>query len=249
MANRKLKVVVVDNDKESRLQLIAELQLHDELILSAEASDDLTAIQKITEVKPDLVFMDYGWFMQQDEGGWNQIKKRSGQGFEWVLLVGNCEQAQMAMVGGAFDYLMKPVQTYELEKTLLKFGVKKNSTLRAEAYKRSVLYFPESNKVCLPTSDRDIYIATDKIALLKCKQKHCILIDADNNSFEICLGLKTLIIGIPDKEIKRVHKSNAINRRFLHSTIVKKNRCFLMINGKLVEVPVSTRGRKKLKEP
>jgi chemotaxis response regulator CheB len=86
MAGRKLKVVVVDHDQEARLQLIAELQTHDDIILSDEALIDASAIQKITEVQPDLVFMA---LKLPDPGGFsvfNVLKKLiSAAGGVWFM--------------------------------------------------------------------------------------------------------------------------------------------------------------------
>ena len=49
MKDRKFKVVVVDNEQETRFQLTDALKLHHDVIISAEAGDAATAIQKITE--------------------------------------------------------------------------------------------------------------------------------------------------------------------------------------------------------
>lgn len=249
MADRKLKALVVDPDQEARLQLMAELQKHNDILLSDEDFADASAIQKIIKVKPDLVFMAVNLPMPDGLSAFGWLKKNVGNGFETVMLVENCEEAREALLCGAFDYLKKPLNADALEKTLLTFGVKKNLLNKAEESTRKVLYLPNCNKVCLPTPVGHIFIETDKIAYLKSKQKHCMLTDADNDSFEICLGLKTLALEIPDKEIKRIHKSFAISRRFLHSTQDKRNKCILKISGQLVEIPVSTRGGKILKEP
>ena len=57
MSNRKFKIIVIDNDNDTRNSLVNKLKQHPDFIISAEAPDASTAIEKIILYKPDLIFL------------------------------------------------------------------------------------------------------------------------------------------------------------------------------------------------
>lgn len=246
MSERKYKVVVVDNEEETRHLLIDVLKLHDDILISWEASDAHEALQKIAEVVPDLVFVACGLPIKDGFAVYDELKKNKNNGFDVVFLTHDCEHAQKAIKLGAFDYLMKPLNTVELEKTLLKFRIKHDDSHQQKQTIMNEILPPLHSKVGIPTPLGHLYVDPKDIAFIKSKKKHTLLTDSGNLEHETCLGLKMLVSELHDSCIIVVHKSYAINRRFLHTVPAKNNSCTLKIGDKVVEIPLSRKGKKNL---
>jgi two-component system LytT family response regulator len=244
MKENKFIVVVVDNEEMDRHQLVEVLKLHDDMLISSEAGDAPTAWQKIIETKPDLVFMAHNLPKKDGFTLHDELKKANNNGFDVVFLTHNCEHAQKAMKQGAFDYLMKPVSTLELDKTLLKFRIKhdENQNAPSDAGKNHTQFSPLTIKKKILTEMGNVYLDPNEIVYLKVEEKKTLIILGHNLRYLACYSLKTVLEILGSPLLKKVHKSWGINESFLHRYDNTDKYCELMVDGEIIKIPVSRRG-------
>lgn len=114
LLSNKMRTFVVDDEDPSRRFLLHHLKQRDEIEIVGDTGDPLEAVEKINELKPDLVFLD--------------IQMPVMDGFELLPylkskpLVVFCtaydEHAVRAFEVNAVDYILKPVNGERLETCL-----------------------------------------------------------------------------------------------------------------------------------
>ena len=112
--SEKIRTVIVDDEELARQVLRELMSAHPELEIVAECANGFEAVKAVTELKPDLLFLD--------------IQMPKLDGFEVLELVGNDmaivfataydEYALKAFEVHAVDYLLKPFGADRFEKAL-----------------------------------------------------------------------------------------------------------------------------------
>jgi two-component system LytT family response regulator len=116
-----MKTIIVDDEFRSREVLKILLNKYEEVTIIGEAADIREAIELIHQTQPDVIFLD--------------IKLRLGEGFEIldsfperkfeiVFITSYEHYAIKAIKYNAFDYLLKPIDLDDLNKTITKLGKK-----------------------------------------------------------------------------------------------------------------------------
>lgn len=113
-ANQKIRAVIVDDEELARQMLREFLSKHEEIEIITECANGFEAVKAVTEMKPDLLFLDI------------QMPKLSG--FEVLELIGTDraiifvtaydEYALRAFDVHAVDYLLKPFDAGRFEAAL-----------------------------------------------------------------------------------------------------------------------------------
>lgn len=109
-----MRVLVVDDERLARKELVRLLKAHPEVQIAGEAANADEARSKLAEVKPDLVFLDV---QMPGENGFELLES-----LETVPHVIFCtaydEYALRAFEVNALDYLLKPVDPTRLSQAL-----------------------------------------------------------------------------------------------------------------------------------
>jgi DNA-binding LytR/AlgR family response regulator len=108
-----MKAILIDDEESARARLRRMLAVHPEVQIAGEAHDGLEAVEKIDELRPDLVFLD--------------IELPGLTGFEVlrslppgcpmplvIFVTGYDQHALAAFEADALAYLLKPVETERL---------------------------------------------------------------------------------------------------------------------------------------
>ncbi|HTR64325.1 MAG TPA: LytTR family DNA-binding domain-containing protein [Terriglobales bacterium] len=114
MSGKKIRAVVVDDEELARQMLREMLGGHPEVEIAAECANGFEAVKAVTELKPDLLFLD--------------IQMPKLDGFEVLELIGTDratifatafdEYALRAFDAHAVDYLLKPFNAERFETAL-----------------------------------------------------------------------------------------------------------------------------------
>jgi two-component system LytT family response regulator len=106
--NMLLKTLIVDDEPIARKVLREELESIDDVEIIAEADNGEKALEKIADLKPDLVFLD---LQMPVMGGLDVVRKlKSGSHMPVVVIVTAYDKfAIQAFEAGAIDYLLKPI--------------------------------------------------------------------------------------------------------------------------------------------
>lgn len=110
-------VIVVDDEIAARESLIEVLDTFENLKVVAQASNGVSAIQKIKTLQPDIVFLD---IEMPEMNGFEVAKATQDLCYQLVFLTAYDQYALDAFDTDAIDYLLKPARPKHIEKSIHK---------------------------------------------------------------------------------------------------------------------------------
>jgi two-component system LytT family response regulator len=102
--NKKFRAVIVDDEELARQVLREFLTAHPEIEIAAECANGFEAVKSVTELKPDLVFLD----VQMPKLDGFEVLELIGTGAAVVFVTAHDNYAIRAFEVHAVDYLLKP---------------------------------------------------------------------------------------------------------------------------------------------
>ena len=113
---RTIKALVVDDEPVARRVLREELEQLPGVDVAGEAEDGEQALRQISDLQPDLVFLD---LHMPAMDGFEVVRNLRGAPLPVIVVVTAFEQhAIEAFEAGAVDYLLKPVRAARLQKAV-----------------------------------------------------------------------------------------------------------------------------------
>jgi len=118
--SRAIKTLIVDDEPIARRVLREELEAVPGVLVVGEAENGKQALEKIAQLKPDLVFLD---LQMPVMGGFEVVKKLGGGHLPVVVIVTAFDQYAIdAFDAGAVDYVLKPVGERRLRQAVERAG-------------------------------------------------------------------------------------------------------------------------------
>ncbi len=239
---RKLKAIVVEDERLPRLSLLAKLEDFRHSVEVVDACDNYdSALMSILRHRPDLLFLDI------------QL-----QGCDSILLLEELKQTiplpyvifttaysdrkylMSAIKLSAVDYLLKPIDKGELAHAIAK------AADRAVVETTATSSLPEN--LSLKSVNGKIFVAVDDIAYIK----------ADGNYANICTfhgqdlileSLMTLEQRLPANTFARVDRSTIVNLQRVYRLNHQQHTCILLsANGCELRLELTKSGMEKLME-
>lgn len=107
-----MRSLIVDDEAPARSRLARLLQNHSDVEVIGEAADGLAAVQKIEQLRPDLVFLD---IEMPGLTGFEVLQAVSGTFLPLIIFItGYDKYALAAFEASAVAYLLKPVEADRL---------------------------------------------------------------------------------------------------------------------------------------
>jgi len=103
-AEKKIRTVIVDDEELARQMLREFLSQHNEIEIVAECANGFEAVKAVTELKPDLLFLD----IQMPKLDGFEVLELIGTEMAIVFVTAYDEYALRAFEIHAVDYLLKP---------------------------------------------------------------------------------------------------------------------------------------------
>ncbi|MGZ4788232.1 MAG: LytR/AlgR family response regulator transcription factor [Terriglobales bacterium] len=209
---KKIRTVVVDDEELARQVLRELISLHPELELVAECANGFEAVKAITELKPDLVFLD----IQMPKLDGFEVLELVGTEMAIVFATAYDEYALKAFEVHAVDYLLKPFGSDRFEKAL--------QTVRQRVGGHSA---PDANKVAEISRDaRGPGQFLDRIVVRDGTRVHIIpvakldYVEAQDDYVALCSEgrkhlkqqtIASLEAALDPKQFLRIHRSYIVN--------------------------------------
>jgi two-component system LytT family response regulator len=128
------RTILVDDEPLARLRLRTLLAEHADFLVVAECGDGGAAIEAITRLRPDVVFLDV---QMAEVDGVTVARALDGPGAPAVVFVTAFDQyAVRAFELRAVDYLMKPFDEDRFVETLDRLRTRRHTTAAAGAHDR-----------------------------------------------------------------------------------------------------------------
>lgn len=211
--NQLFKAIVIDDEPAARRLMKSLLQEHKEVIeVIAEAGNGREAIEKIEELKPDVIFLD---IQMPDLTGFEVIERLKTK--PNIIFTTAYEQyAIRAFETFSIDYLLKPIKEERLEQSIAKlkqFG-RLSSSIDLAGLQEIIRQFQSPQKAtALPikTGDRINLIRFENISYMESSDKYVFIYTVDGQKHLTDQSLTTLEEKLPP-QFYRIQKSYIINK-------------------------------------
>jgi DNA-binding LytR/AlgR family response regulator len=240
-----MRSLIVDDEAAARSRLARLLAAHPEIEIAGEASDGLQALEKIEQIRPDLVFLD----IQMPGLNGFQVLRSIPQGVPYPLVVfvtGYDRHALEAFEANALAYLLKPVETDRLA-TVVDRAAKLCAPEQQQVHARFTHTTPLTQVVgrkrdrFILLNPADILYFTTEDGLIKAKTA--------TDSFLVNYQLAELESGLPETFF-RARRSVLVNLGKIKEIRPYFKSSFLLIlnDGAETEIPVAGRQAKLLRQ-
>lgn len=216
-----IKTILVDDEKHAleSLKMLLELHFPQRFEILAMCNSVDQAVSAIQQNEPDLVFLD---IQMPQKSGFTLLEIIPQRTFEVVFTTAHKDHAIPAFKQAAFDYLLKPIDSIELQKTIVRFEEKRKPNAIEETLVNIRRQINSHNIIDLNTQDSIEYADLDDILYLK----------AEGNYTEFHLeGGRQILLSKPIGHYqKRLEESNLFIR--IHHSYLANSTKFLRYDKK-----------------
>jgi two-component system LytT family response regulator len=211
--NLPFKAIVIDDEPAARRLMKSLLLEHEEtVVVIDEAGNGREAIQKIEELKPDVIFLD---IQMPDLTGFEVLELLQHK--PNVIFTTAYEQyAIKAFDSFSIDYLLKPIKEERLEqsvKKLKQFG-RLNQSIDISGLQEIIRQLhlpPKATALPIKTGDRISLLRFENISYLEAHDKYVFIFTIDGQKHLTDQSLTALIEKLPS-QFYRIQKSYIINK-------------------------------------
>lgn len=241
MQKRLHSAIIVDDELSSRKYLRNLLANYSYITIASEAASVQEGIAAIQKHCPDIVFLDVE---MPNNSGFDLIHDIHKQGLQTTIIfvTGYQKYAIEAIKHAAFDYLLKPVDPDELEKTLIRYHQDKIQPQLV--HKKIELLFQALNnpkKISFNVHSGTIFIDPGNILYCRAEGNYTSLFMADNHEEMITCQIGILFDRLPADIFIRIGRSLIINHKRIERINRSKNHVVLENNGSVIELKLSSR--------
>jgi two-component system LytT family response regulator len=237
--------IIIDDVDNSRLTLAHDLKQYcPQIKIIGEANSVKTAIDEISEKKPDVVFLD----IQLGDGlGFEILETINDFDFQVIFTTALDTYGIKAIKFSALDYLLKPIDPDELVE-----AVNKLENTKKDNIKDSINLLLNNIKDINPGNKRIALNSADKIHMvyitdiIRCESQgsYTIFHLKDKEQIVVTKNLKEYENLLEDYSFIRIHHSHLINFAYLKEFVKKDGGYAVMTDNS--QVPVSFRKRNDL---
>ncbi|WP_437614181.1 two-component system response regulator BtsR [Erwinia sp. V71] len=234
-----LKVLIVDDEPLARENLRILLQDESDIEIVGECANAIEAIGAVHKLRPDVLFLD---IQMPRISGLEMVGMLDSEHRPYIVfLTAYDSYAVQAFEEHAFDYLLKPIATDRLQKTLAR--------LRQQRSDQDISLLPESQQPLkfIPCSghSRIYLLQMDDVAFVSSRMSGVYVTNNEGKEGLTELTLRTLEHRTP---LLRCHRQYLVNMSHLKEIRLEDNGQaeLLLRNG--LTIPVSRRYLKPLKE-
>jgi two-component system LytT family response regulator len=239
-----LNVVIIDDEPDAVkfIQgIVSEYCPNLSVVGTANSARD--GVSVITQLKPDLVFLD----VQMPHGtGFDLLSSFPEKSFDVIFITAYNTYAIQAIKFSAVDYILKPVNISELIDAVNKVEQKRASReYRNLDYSNLLenLRTPRPSKLAIPTTDGIEYLNTSEIIRIEADRSYSWFFLTDKRKYLVSRNLKEYQELLQDIEFFRPHNSHLINMNYVKKFIRHEGGYIEMSDGS--SVPIS-RGKRDL---
>ena len=227
--------LLIDDESASRVVLRELIQRFcKDLDVIGECNEVDSAAQAISDLKPDLIFLD---IHMPGKDGFELLKHFPEPDFDIIFITSYDQFAVKAFRFNALDYLLKPVDIDELLKAVQKFKEKKQLRISKEVAENIHRFDALSPKITVHDKGIVHLIPLLDVVCFEAEVNYSRAITRTGQSFLQSRSLSEVEPLLADHpEFLRIHKSTIINSHFVES-YSKGETCILtMSTGHMFEV-------------
>jgi two-component system, LytTR family, response regulator len=232
-----IRSIIVDDELKSRESLKILIQdFCENVSVEAMCQNVAEAVQKINEIRPDLIFLD---IQLQRETGFDLLARFNEVNFEVIFTTAYSEYAIRAFKFSAIDYLLKPIDIEDLRAAVAKVQKRKSETISQrldELIHNLKSGSRETYKVALPTTDGLVFVKLNDILYCEASSNYTEITMNDNKKYVVSRTLKEYDEMLSDQNFFRIHHSYLINLNGVSKYVRGEGGYVIMTNGKSLDV-------------
>lgn len=236
MKSNAVKALIVDDESRAR-RVLAQLILDycPEVEVVGEAEDIPSAVIKINETNPDVVFLD---IEMPNFSGFRIMDFFKEINFEIVFVTAYDKYAIKAFEVSALDYLLKPIQVEDLERSIKKLERKIESSRISERIEtlKHHLQNDSFDKIMVPVAEGFTLVKTSDIYSIEAEGAYSKIHFEDNNFLLVSKRLKFFEnIFDGNGDFYRTHRSFIVNMNLI--SLYNRNESIVqMENGSTIPI-------------
>ena len=238
-----MKTLIVDDEPIARRVLREELEAFPEVEIVGEAENGKQALQRISELQPDLVFLD----LQMPVMGGFEVVRHLGHGHLPVVVIVTAydTHAIQAFEAGAVDYLLKPVSEARLRKAVERAQRLRNKPLEVanEVARIAAAPLPNSTvsrKVVGRTGNEYFLLDTDEILAFQAEGVIVWIITAKQRLLAT-QTLKVIEARLKEHQFRRVHRNAIVNVNHVRKMSALSSQRWMITLSNSLQIVVSKR--------
>ena len=246
-----LKAIIIDDERHSCDALKMLLDKYcPQIQVTAICNSANDGLQKINELKPDLIFLD---IEMPYMNGFQMLEELSAIDFEIIFTTSYDQYAIKAFKFSALDYLMKPVDRAELEKAVQKVCLpdrqvfKKINPVISQQLEILLQKINQPSlpvqRIALPTMQGLEFVPVDSIIHCTSSNNYTEFFLLDKKRVLVSRTLKEVEEMLTDYAFLRVHNSHIVNLNTITRYIKGEGGYLILTDGSTIDV---SRSRKEL---
>ena len=213
-----LKVLLIDDEERATdaLRLMIE-KMVPEIQQIFVCNDSRKAAEMIHFCQPGLVFLD---IQMPHLNGFELLEKLPNKNFKLIFTTAYNEYAIQAIRFSAFDYLLKPIDSDELQASVHRFlGNQENYQQQLDLLKNIMhnIQAPSADefRLALPTKDGVHFLMPNEIIRCEAVGNYTIFFTDKNKTYLISKTLGEYDTLLTPHNFIRTHKSHLVNKKFI----------------------------------
>lgn len=223
-----LNAIIVDDELSGRENLKTLIESYcTEIKVLGTASSAVEAKCKVTELLPDVVFLDINMPVLD---GFDFLDSVDSSKFMVVFVTAHDEYAIKAIKAKAIDYLLKPINIKELQQAVKRLVNNSNSILETTY---------NIEKIILPVSHGFKVMKADEVIRMEAEDCYTHVYTTKEKKITISKTLKEFEDKVSKDIFFRVHKSHLVNLGHIKEYSKLDGGCIAMSDG--VKIQISRR--------
>ncbi|MGA8264221.1 MAG: response regulator [Ignavibacteriaceae bacterium] len=204
-----MKAIIIDDERLARVELKRLLSQHKEINIVGEAVNVDDAITKITELNPELIFLD---IQMPGKNGFELLEELDSVPTV-IFTTAYDEYALKAFEYNALDYLLKPIEPKRLEETIKKV-IERNKKDTVASLDQPVL--KEEDQIFVKDGEKCWFVKLGTIRLMESEGNYVRLYFEDNKPL-ILRTLNYLDERLDSKAFFRASRKHIINLKWIEN--------------------------------
>ena len=204
--------VIVDDEPKAIQSLSWELSNYsDQIKVIATFNNPEKALLYLAENNIDCLFL---YIEMPTMDGFQFLNKLKSRDFAVVITTAYNEYAIKALKKDALDYLLKPIDSDDLEETIAKVKKHRSRALDSNKIEKVLLRFNEklnTKKIAINTDGKLIFLETKEILYIVSDGNYSTFHTTNNKKIVVTKKLKEINTLLPNEIFFRVHNSYIIN--------------------------------------
>jgi len=230
--NKEIITVIVDDEQKSLVALRKLLEIYcPQVKVNGIANNVEDAVKVITEVNPELVFLDISL---PDGEGFDVLNRINQKSFEVIFTTAHNQYAVKAFEMSALHYLLKPIDHLELVNAVERYEKHKEYGLFGNEERYDVFKDALNNKplrIILPTIEGFSVFNIDEIVRCEANNNYTLFFLNNNKEIVVSRTLSVFEKLLSDLNFCRVHSKHLINLMYVKQYIKGRGGYIMLKDG------------------